>query len=351
MKSSRILILLISVFLCVSCDREPVTVLPDNPAIAYSGRFDVSDPAKPVFMYSGCGIRTVFTGTSATLILKDDSLRNMFTVIVDDSLSVLTANRSDSTYVLAGNLPKGKHTLEIYRRTEWHGGNTTFLGFRFDAGSKVSAPAPRKHKIEFIGDSYTCGYGNEGLNHDEHFRYETENNYLSYGAITARELDADYIGVCRSGIGMLQGYGGNKGFNMPAFYDEVTLDTTKKWDYTKMQPDLTLINLATNDLSAPLDSAGFVQAYITFVKRVRGNYPKASIVCIAGPSGGGEEWRKKQSYLHTAVDSCNKDGVNVQYFGFSPFEMNGSDWHPNVEQQRNMAGELVPYLKQLMHWQ
>jgi hypothetical protein len=149
---------------------------------------------------------------------------------------------------------------------------------------------------------------------------------------------------------MLQGYGGNKGFTMPAFYDEVTLDTTKKWDYTKVQPDLTLINLATNDLSAPLDSTGFVQAYIAFVKRVRGNYPKAAIVCIAGPSGGGEEWRIKQSYVHTAVDECNKAGMNVQYFAFSPFEMNGSDWHPNVEQHRNMAGELIPYLKQLMKW-
>lgn len=79
--------------------------------------------------------------------------------------------------------------------------------------------------------------------------------------------------------------------------------------------------------------------------------PHAKIVCIAGPSGGGEEWRKKQSYVHTAVNESVKAGMEVNYFAFSPFEMNGSDWHPNVEQHRNMAGELIPYLRQLMNWQ
>jgi lysophospholipase L1-like esterase len=274
----------------------------------------------------------------------------MFTVIIDDSLFVLTANEPDSSYLVAQNLRKGKHKLEIYKRTEWHGGNTTFLGLKLDHGAKVIAPPPRQHKIEFIGDSYTCGYGNEGLSHDEHFRYETENNYLSYGAITARELDADYFAVCRSGIGMFQGYGGNRSFNMPEYYNEITLDSTKKWDYSVKQPDLVVINLAANDLSAPLDSAAFIQAYTSFVKRVRSNYPGTNIVCIAGPSGGGEEWRMLQSYIHTVVNECAKTDETVRYFGFSPFEMHGSDWHPNLAEHRNMANELTPYLKQLMHW-
>ena len=60
----------------------PEIIKPDNPNIAYIGRFDNTDKAKPVFMYSGCAIRTVFKGTSVELIMKDDSLRNMFTVVI-----------------------------------------------------------------------------------------------------------------------------------------------------------------------------------------------------------------------------------------------------------------------------
>jgi lysophospholipase L1-like esterase len=137
---------------------------------------------------------------------------------------------------------------------------------------------------------------------------------------------------------------------MPEYYNEITLDSTKKWDYSVKQPDLVVINLAANDLSAPLDSAAFIQAYTSFVKRVRSNYPGTNIVCIAGPSGGGEEWRMLQSYIHTVVNECAKTDETVRYFGFSPFEMHGSDWHPNLAEHRNMANELTPYLKQLMHW-
>lgn len=328
-----------------------VTVNPDNPNIAYIGRFDDTDKAKPVFMYSGCAIRTVFKGTSVELIMKDDSLRNRFTVVLDDSVFVLTANQADSTYLLADNLANTLHKLEIIRRTEWHGGNTTLLGLRLSKGGKLYPPEIKERKMEFIGDSYTCGYGNEGKSHDEHFTYETENNYMSFGAITARELNAEYLAVCRSGIGIVQGYGGGRGFTMPRYYNEVINgDSTKVWDFTRYQPQLVVIDLAGNDLSAPLDSAEFVNTYVKFLHRIRGNYPGASIVCIAGPSSPGDGWPRWQNLVHGVVNEFGKTDANVHYFAFTPFVPNGSDWHPNVAEHQQMAGELVPFIKQLMNW-
>jgi hypothetical protein len=180
-----------------------------NKKIALIGRFDLTDKSSPRFMYSGSLIRTEFNGTSIEVILKDDSLRNMFNVLVDDSMFVLTTNKPDGNYLLANNLENRRHTLEIYRRTEWHGGNTTFKGFNLDRGHRLYKPSVKTRIIEFIGDSYTCGYGNEGKSREEHFRFDTENNWQTYGAIASRELDAEYITVCRSGIGMWQGYGGS----------------------------------------------------------------------------------------------------------------------------------------------
>ena len=150
-------------FLLIACSKTPTLISPSDPNIAYIGRFDVTDAEKPVFMYSGSAIRTVFKGTSAVLILKDDSLRNFFTIIIDDSIFVLKTDRPDSTYLLARDLKNEKHTLEIIRRSEWHGGNTTFLGLWIDGNGKLYKPDVKERKIEFIGDSYTCGYGNEGL--------------------------------------------------------------------------------------------------------------------------------------------------------------------------------------------
>jgi hypothetical protein len=325
-------------------------IAPENPTIAYVGRFDFSDNTKPVFMYSGCAIRTVFKGTSVELIMKDDSLRNMFTVIIDSNLFVLTANHADSVYLLAENLPNTKHTLEIIRRTEWHGGNTTFLGLKLSKGGKMYMPEISDRKIEFIGNSYTCGYGNEGRSVEEHFAFETENNYMSFGAITSRALNAEYYAICRSGIGIVQGYGGRRDFNMPRYYDEVTLDSTKVWDYSLYRPQLVVIDLAGNDLSAPLDSAEFVNAYVKFLNRIRKNYAEAIIVCVAGPSSDNENWATWKNLIHGVVNQFKSTDSAVHYFEFSTFEPHGSDWHPNVAEHQRMSEELIPFLKELMHW-
>ena len=322
----------------------------DNSNIALVGRFDLKDKKNPVFMYSGCQIRTVFKGTSVEVILKDDSLRNMFNVTVDDSLFVLTTNKPDGVYLLARNLEAKKHTLQIYRRTEWHGGNTTFKGLNIDKKRRLYKPVVKTRVIEFIGDSYTCGYGDEGKSREEHFRYDTENNCLTYGSLTSRALDAEYLTVCRSGIGIWQGYGGDTAFTMPKLYNQVIIDSKVPWNYKKYQPQAVVIDLGGNDLSAPLDSSFFVNSYMEFLKRIRNNYQTAKIVCIAGPGDAGEEWDKWRSLIHAVVDQYGKRDPLTCYFEFTPFKPSGSDWHPNVEEHKRMAGELVSFLRDLMKW-
>jgi hypothetical protein len=305
---------------------------------------------KPAFMYSGCAIRTRFTGTSVEMLMKDDSMRNLFTIVLDDSVFVRSMNEPDSSYLLASGLKDTIHSLNIIRRTEWHAGNNVFLGLRLDPRQKVLPPEVSDRNIEFIGNSYTCGYGNEGLSQTENFKFETENNYLSFGAITTRELNAEYVAVCRSGIGIVQGYGGLRDFNMPAVYDEIIVNNPVKWDYKQQVPNLVVVDLITNDLSAPLDSLEFTGKYLDFIKRIRNNYSNAAILCLAGPSSPGNQWLKVQNYIHAIVNESAKTDNNVHYFEFTPFEMHGSDWHPNVAEHRKMADELNPFIRNLMKW-
>jgi len=346
-----ILFFLVFLFPAMHAQSRSDLIKADNPNYAYIGRFDFSDRIHPVFMYSGCRIRTVFEGTYLELVMDDDSLRNFFTVIIDKNISVLHTVRKDGHYIIADNLSSGIHTFEIIRRTEWHGGNTTFSGIILEKGRTIFKPEIKERKIEFIGNSYTCGYGNEGKSRNEPFRYETENNYMTYGAIAARDLDAEYLMVCRSGIGMYQGYGGHPEFNMPAFYDEVVLNCSQMWDYKMYQPQVVVIDLGGNDLSAELDSGKFINAYIDFLARLRKNYESAIIVCIAGPSSEGDEWQKWRRLIHSIVDKVITTDPEVHYFEFSPFVPDGSDWHPNVEQHTMMAAELTLFLEVLTGWQ
>ena len=343
--------LLISVALfCTTAftqNKKSIFISAANANIQFVGRFDFSIKKQPVFMYSGSEIRTCFTGTSIQLHLKDDSLRNWFTVKLDDSLFIFESNNPNGIYLLANKLVNKKHTIEISRRTEWHGGNTHFLGFTIDKGKQLMPIKKRKYSIEFIGDSYTCGYGNEGASHDEHFSYATENNFLSYGAIAARALGADYTGICRSGIGIYQGYGGDSSFNMPAYYDEVTHDKTKRWNYSSHAPNMVVIDLSSNDFSAPVDSIKFTNAYYNFLKRIRNNYPRTIIICAIGPSGGEVNYINQNQHISAAVSKFNITG-KAYLFEFGVTLMNGSDWHPNVLAHQEMAKKIIPFIRRLL---
>jgi len=350
MKNILLFIIIFSVGRRVNAQIQKTYVLANNPYIQYIGRFDFTDKTKPVFMYSGCMIRTAFTGTSISIRLQDDSLRNWFTVKLDDSISIIKTNDQAGIYELAKNLTDKTHTIEISRRTEWHGGNSTFMGFIIEKGKELMPLKKYKRSIEFIGNSITCGYGNQGQNNKQHFEYATENNYLSASAVTARDLNAAYVAVCRSGIGMYQGYGGNTTFTQPLLYDEVVTGSKYPWDYKNNQPDLVVIELGSNDLSAPLDSLAFVQTYFRFVKKIRRQYAKTKIICVAGTEGRGEKWEKYQSHVKAAYSKISHIDKNVFYFAFSPFQPDGSDWHPNVSQDRKMADELISFIKKITSW-
>jgi Carbohydrate esterase 2 N-terminal/GDSL-like Lipase/Acylhydrolase family len=337
-------------FTACTQNNHPDFVSASNANIHYTGRFDFTDKEKPVFMYSGCSIQTAFTGTSITLRLQDDSLKNWFTVKLDDSLFVFPSNKKESVYHLAENLTNKKHTIEISRRTEWHAGNTVFIGFEIDKGKALLPVEKPTRMIEFIGDSYTCGYGNEGKSREEHFAYETENNYLTYGTITARAFNAAYVSVCRSGIGMYQAYGGDKKFVQPMLYDEIVVGSKAVWDYTNNQPQVVLIELGTNDFSKPLDSAAYVKAYIQFVQKIRRQYPDAKIICAAGPDSPDDMANKFQTHVKAVTNHFAASDKHVYYFYFGTLDCHGSDWHPNIKEHEQMAGVLIPFIKEITKW-
>lgn len=330
---------------------EPTQLIrADDKSISYTGRFDFSDRTKPRLMYSGCAISAGFTGTSIAIKMKDDSLRNWFNVRIDDQLFKFESADSSGIYQLARNLSDKAHRIKITRRTESHGGNTTFEGFIIDSG-KTLYPLPQLTRtIEFIGNSLTCGYGNEGKSREEHFKYETQNADLVYGALVAKKLNANYVAICRSGIGMLQSYDGNKDFVQPKLYDEIVAGSNAQWDYAANQPDIVVIELGANDLVKTLDSALFVNTYIAFVKKLRGQCPETDIICAAGPSLPGDRSLAFQSYVRSVQAQFKNADKKVHYFDFGTVDANGSDWHQNLKEHQQMADTLLPFIKKLKKW-
>src|SRR5699024_6890054 len=111
-------------------------------------------------------------------------------------------------YILAKNLPEGAHTVALFKINSMHPGYprgyAKFFGFELIGGGQLlDAPALKKRKIEFYGNSITCGVSNEapGVSKDL-FGSKYENNYYSYAAMTARHFNAQYYCIAKSGIGL-----------------------------------------------------------------------------------------------------------------------------------------------------
>lgn len=336
----------------VSCDKGDNIVKANDPDIAYMGRRVVTDEGSVKFNYPGFTALVNFTGGSLDMLTNPGS---GYWVVEVDSMPAVKKYISpkDSALNVASSLSEGNHTARITYCIEGYEHNPEVRGFKLaDGGELLPAPAKGDLKIEFIGNSITCGYGTEAESADIHYSYDTQNHCLSYAYLTARNLDADFNIVARSGIGVYRNYNGPKEGNdeeiMPLEYpNAMVYEYDQPWDFSSFTPDIVCINLGTNDLSTNnYDVALFEDAYGKFVDTVRGHYPHAKIVMLTGSMLNGQPLEDAKR----ALDNVAKDRENVYRFDMTPQDGSlgyGADYHPSKDQSRKMAEELTEYLKQL----
>lgn len=296
-----------------------------------------------------------FEGSSVSVQLNDSG-GNQFTVLVDSmEQPVLKAQAGSHTYTLAQGLGAGRHEVALYRRTEASLGVTTFEAFDFGAeGVLLAPPPPKTRRLEIIGDSITCGYGNEGADTSCGFSADTENHYLTYGAIAARTLEAELSTVAWSGKGVVNNYDTDTTNPMPSLYDRVLPDdANSRWDFS-VKPHAVIINLGTNDFSTDGDPSTeqFRDGYIGLVNQVREGAPDAFILCTVGNMLTGTDLDAARAGIHAAVDALAMAGDER----IAAWDMDvanndpGCNWHPKVATHELMAAALVAELERHPIW-
>ncbi len=223
----------------------------------------------------------------------------------------------------------------------------------------------RGMRIEFIGDSITCGYGVEGKNELENFTTRTENAGKSYAGLVTDWMGLDSMLTCFSGHGIVSGYTdspekrnaeelvppyyertGRNGFILPSgrILEEIP------WDFSSWQPEKILINLGTNDLSWCADREPrkdlFRKQYKEFLKTVRKNNPGAMILCVLGYMGTGlnesmvkavNEYRAENS--DPRIHSMTLQEQDAARYGY------GSNFHPNGKSQERLAEKIQAFIQ------
>jgi lysophospholipase L1-like esterase len=335
--------------------------------IHYLGRFDTRDPAGPRFAWPGSAIAATFTGTGLQATLSDTGT-NYFDVVVDGGAPVIISTSGASKkYALASKLASGEHTLVFTKRTEANQGVVQLLALTPQGGGAlVASPEPFTRRIEYIGDSITCGYGVLGVGPSCTFSADTEDESVAYGGLAAAALKAQQTVIAYSGKGVYRAYGGMMTDQMPTLFG-LTLpdDATSTWGFTTPAPDVVVISLGTNDFSGGDPGAGFEQAYEAFLRQVREVYPKAYLVCDMSPMFDAPSRAAAEGYVTTAMAKLQNAGDTRvtsltiagadggPTWGFETQNASdgyGCDYHPSQSTQLRMGQELTAALRQLLGW-
>lgn len=355
------LIFLVLAMSGISLSAKKDAVLIETPAndsrVEYTGRTLV-EGTDVTYDWSGVYFRVRFNGPY--LAMKCSDTKNCwFNLWTDRQMSpeadkIFMVSARDTLIVLAEGLGKGEHEVILQKRTEGEQGRFTVHSF-LTKGELLQANGRKERHIEFVGDSYTCGYGTESHDRNDPFLAETENCNLTYAAIAARYFGADFNLVSHSGQGIARNYDNfGAGYHMPHRYRQV-FNTAKEplWEpsmgaYT---PDVVVIYLGTNDFSTgeqPLEE-NFRTNYISLLKSIKGNYGEdIPVLCMGSPANP-----YLYDYIRSAVVASGLK--NVAYMTVSRLAHNyeddlGASWHPNYQGHIKVASCMIPYISTLTGW-
>ncbi len=258
-------------------------------------------------------------------------------------------------------------------------------GLETDENASFMEVPKYKRRIEFIGDSITSGEGSYGALEDVDWLAMYMSASVNYATMTAKELEADYHIISQGGWGVYCGWDNDPRHNIPSVYEKVcglasgpsneAMGTQEPYDFDSWQPDVIVVNLGTNDITAfsqpeflnPDDGMIYKQrrnadgslnredemkiedAIVRFLTMLRRHNPKAHIAWCYGML-----WCDLNLTITEAMNTYRKESgdTNISFFQLpnTTEGTHGAHMHPGRKSHENATKALTNYLRTLLGW-
>ncbi|MFI2433087.1 RICIN domain-containing protein [Streptomyces sp. NPDC018693] len=305
------------------------------------------------YSWPGVYFEGTVRGTGVGIVLNDSAAD--YDVQIDGSTVTTLVTPGDTTHWING-LQDRTHTVRLVKRNDTPGDTSVFGGFvAAPGGAVLSKPAARTRQIEFIGDSLTVGYGNLSTSRDctaDQVR-RTTNTDVGYGALTARQLNADYQINGYSGLGMVRNYDGHSpGTTYRTYYDRALLNVSGDvWQNPgTWRPQLVVVNLGANDFSTAVKpgepwttdslAAAYRTAYGDFLQKLRTRYGADTTIVAVGAG-------QYAGHVQQVVKARNDAGdsrVRSWFLDDSGLDFLGCHWHYSARDDRLIADRLTSFI-------
>lgn len=355
---------------------------PGQPEVRFTGRWEFSDPAHPKANYPGSGFEAAFSGTQVSVTLSATPSSSAtdrglyFVSVVDSAAPVRTKLTSGQhSYALATGLASGSHTVRLALDTEGMYGYVQFRSLELGTGTLLAPPARAPLRMEVVGDSITCGYGNLGPPTVEdqsnnwsaptcNFTTDTESNYMAYGSVLARLLGAEVVSICYSGLGVYEDLDGNIDSpstpQLPTYYQDALVDCDGVELHEYGYPvaghsapyDVVLVNLGTNDISGAKGVPALdvlKTAYFKLLGEIRANNPAAQVFLTLGPMSGDAELDTYAQRLDAIITAYADPKLHrLDLDTQDPALGVGCDWHPTMAEDLRVALRLAHQMEPIL---
>lgn len=291
-----------------------------------------------------------------------------------EPLARIELTRQEETIDIYSSDVEEEVTLRIIKLSEPEYAICGIKEIIIDTDKLLEPPAPKKRRMQLIGDSITCGFGIEGSEQDMIHDTHTENPMKAYSGLTAEALDTDYEIVAWNGKGVITSYIGegedstdvpDPSWLVSMLYEYTDAGCEKQyfhnapddwefWDHSSFEPDLITVFLGTNDASytreIPERDMVFTEAYISFLERIHGLHPNAKILCMLGTMD-----ERLCPAVEKAVDGFKEahDDVSIHYLAL-PHQLDedglGTFWHPSPTTHKKTAEVVIAKAKEIMGW-
>ena len=303
------------------------------------------------YQWPGIYFESRFQGDEVTLAFDDPS--NNFNLIIDGR-AVALLKKPGKVAVTYSQLGTGEHDIRLEKRSETQYATGAFLGFSIPANERALPPVRPVRQIEFIGDSYTVGYGNTSAftqcTPDEIF--ETTDAQEGFPALVGKHYNADYQINAFSGLGMVRNYDGREHpkYRMPMLYPRAIFDDSTPTAQPDWRPQIIVVGIGGNDFSTDLHDdepwktrdalvADYETTFVKFVQGIRAKNPGAFILIDAPPA----ERAEYHDAITAVFTTLKTRDHNIDELTLPETDNTGCNGHPNIHDDAKVAGVLEAY--------
>ena len=326
----------------------------DKESLALNGRWSVQDTC---LCASAPAVSVAFKAVTGEVTFDiEGEARFLFEIDGKPQKYVTVTDRKKQKF----STPKdGKpHTYRLVKVSESNPGKFCIHGIDLGKkGSFAEKPKASSRRIEFIGDSFTVGYGVEGKGPEDGTPFEKTNASKSYAFLLAEGYKADYQVNAVSGRGLVRNYANIvPEWTLETLYEYTMMGApeqdpnTERWDFSTFHPQVVVIFVGINDFQGEppyADADKFKAAYAKLLDKLRALHPGVKFLLVSTKTWPNDSLTPVVEEIYKSqVDA----GHNDLMYKLVYTENTALHGHPSENSQKELANTLRPLVGRLGGW-